>query len=158
MGSPSYYAMGGLALALALALAWGFRVDTLRARHESAHQQTKRAYAEAQEKAQAAFQARIAAQQAHNRRLNDAADQKSDDLRIVYRDRVVRLPAAPARCAAGGVTVPDAGDATRVDGPGGDPVLLERADAVICAVNTARLQAAREWALGLAGSSGAGVR
>ena len=144
---PWQYATGGLAVALALSLAWGARVDSLRAQHKAALEATIARYDAAQAKAQSDFDAKIAAMQAENRRLNDDADRKAADATIVYRDRVVRLPSAPASCAAGGSDLSDAGDAARANRPGRDSVILERADALICATNTARLEAAREWAL-----------
>lgn len=146
---PWQYATGGLAVALALSLAWGNRVDNLRAKHKAAHEQTIAAYDDAQAKAQADFDSQIAAMQAHNRRLNDEADRKADERTIVYRDRVVRLPSAPASCSAGSADMSAADIPQSNNGPGGDPIILERADALICATNTARLEAAREWALGM---------
>lgn len=146
---PWQYATGGLAVALALSLAWGARVDSLRAQHKAALETTIARYEAAQAKAQSDFDAKIAAMQAENRRLNDDADRKAADATIVYRDRVVRLPAAPASCVAGSAGVP-AGDVPQSNnGPGRDSVILERADALICATNTARLEAVREWALGM---------
>lgn len=146
---PWPYATGGLTIALALALGWGARVDHLRARHAAAHEQTRRDYQVAQARAQADFDAQIAALQSHNRRLNDAAHQKSQALSIVYRDRVIRLPAAPIACAARSAGLPTPADAGSADRSGDDPILLERTDALICATNTARLEAARDWALGM---------
>ncbi|MCW2406620.1 hypothetical protein M2336_003249 [Sphingobium sp. B1D7B] len=140
-------ATGALALALILALAWGMRVDHLRERHAAALAQARQDYRAAQAKAQADFDAQVAALRVHNRRLNDAAEQKSEALTLVYRDRVVRLPVAPAACASNRPGLPAPGDAQPVDRSGRDPILLDRADALICATNTARLEAARAWAL-----------
>ncbi|MCW2387409.1 hypothetical protein M2333_000455 [Sphingobium sp. B11D3B] len=140
-------ATGALALALILSLAWGMRVDHLRARHAAALAQARQDYRAAQDKAQADFDAQVAALRVHNRRLNDAAEQKSEALTLVYRDRVVRLPAAPATCAATIPGLPAPRDAQPVDRSGRDPILFDRADALICATNTARLEAARAWAL-----------
>lgn len=149
MLGPWQYATGGLALALVLSLAWGARVDSLREGHKTAHEQTKRDYRAAQDKAQAAFDAQIAAIQSHNRRLNDDADKKVADATIVYRDRVIRLPTASAQCATGSGSVPQGGNATSLDGPGSDAIILARDDALICATNQARLEAAHDWAIGM---------
>jgi hypothetical protein len=72
------------------------------------------------------------------------ADSKDTDLRIVYRDRVMRIPAARGQC-------PAAQDRTAevADGPRGDSIVLARPDALICATNTSRLLAAHDWALGI---------
>jgi hypothetical protein len=145
--TPWQYVAGGLAAALALSLGWGARVDHLRGDYKATLARTKRDYAEAQTKAQATFDTQIAALQTHNRRLNDAAQKQSDDLRIVYRDRVIRLPAATAQCITDGSAMPLPGDAGSPHRTSGDTVLLKRADALICATNTARLEAARDWAL-----------
>lgn len=141
------YVTGGLASALFLALLWGARVDHLRSKHKAAREQIERQLIDAQRRAQAAFDAQIAALQTHNRRLNHAVQEQNEDLRIVYRDRVIRLPAAPAACAPSEPELSASGHAGSADGPRGDPILLERADAMICATNTARLEAARNWAL-----------
>lgn len=146
---PWQYVTSGLAVALALSLAWGARVDRLRAMHKAALETTIASYEAAQAKAQSDFDAKIAAMQAENRRLNDDADRKAADATIVYRDRVVRLPSAPASCAAGSADMPAADIPQSNNGPGRDSVILERADALICATNTARLEVAREWALGM---------
>lgn len=141
--------IGGLVILLLAVLAWGLRVDSLRAGHKAAHAETIQGYKHAQKDAQAAFDAQIAAFQAQNRRLNDETDRKADAATIVYRDRVIRLPAAPAQCAASGTSMPEGGDAPLVDGPSGEAVILARADALICATNQARLEAAHDWAIGM---------
>lgn len=146
--------IGALIVALALVLAWAFRLDALRARHKAAHAETVERYADAQKRAQEAFDAQIAAIQSQNRRLNDEADKNVADTTIVYRDRVIRLPTAPAQCAAGGAQLPSPNLPQSPDGPGSDSpifdrVIIQRSDALICATNTARLEAAHEWARGM---------
>jgi hypothetical protein len=131
-------------------LAWALRLDHLRAGHKAAHEQTKRDYAAAQVEAQARFDRQVAAIIAKNRSANDVADKKDADLRIVYRDRVVRLRPASASCPASGAQLPSPDVPESDHGSGGDSVILERADALICATNTARLQAAQEWVNSLA--------
>lgn len=147
---PTQYIIAGLAaalcLALCLSLVWGVRVNSLRAQHKAAHEETIRRYTDTQAKAQEKFDAQIAAIQAHNRRLNDEIDRKANDVAIVYRDRVISLPAAPAQCSAGSADLPAAGASQGGNGPGSDTVLLTRADALICAVNTNRLERVKEWA------------
>lgn len=146
---PTQYIIAGLAAALCLSLVWGNRVNNLRAGHKAAHEQTIRDYKTAQEHAQKKFDAQIAEFQAQNRRLNDEIDRKANDVAIVYRDRVIRLPAAPAQCSAGGSDMPTTGTAQRGDSPSGDSVLLTRTDAMICADNAARLLQVKEWGGGL---------
>lgn len=150
---PWQYTTAGLSLALAISLAWGARVDSLRAQHRAALETTIARYEAVQAKAQSDFDAKIAAMQAENRRLNDDADRKAADATIVYRDRVVRLPSAPASCVAGSADMPAADVPESGNGPGGDSVILARTDALICATNTARLEAVREWSLGMNGGN-----
>lgn len=141
--------VGVLVVALALTYAWGSAGWRKADQHKTAHEQTIRDYKTAQEQAQKKFDAQIAEFQAQNRRLNNEIDRKANDVAIVYRDRVIRLPAAPAQCAAGGSDMPATGAAQRGDSPSGDSVLLTRSDALICADNTARLLQVKEWGEGL---------
>lgn len=153
-GNWKLISIGALIVALALVLAWAFRLDALRARHKAAHAETVERYTDAQKRAQEAFDAQIAAIQSQNRRLNDEADKNVADTTIVYRDRVIRLPTAPAQCAAGGAqlpspNLPQSSDRSRAEAELSDRVVIKRDDALICADNTARLEAVREWALGM---------
>jgi len=87
---------------------------------------------------------------AYRRRQNDA-DRQTDSLRAAYHNRVLRI--APARAGPAdraAIAMPGAQPAASPHRPGGDTLLLARSDALICATNTARLQAAHEWAKGLA--------
>jgi hypothetical protein len=70
------------------------------------------------------------------------ADSKDTDLRIVYRDRVMRIPSAGGQCATPPDRVPEG-----ASGPGGDSINIPRSDALICATNTSRLLAGHEWAV-----------
>lgn len=93
----------------------------------------------------------ITAMQTKYRRRQDEADRQTDSLRAAYHDRVLRIASAradPAGRAA--IAMPGAGPATRANRYGGDTLLLARSDALICATNTARLEAAHEWAKELA--------
>lgn len=153
LAGPWQYTTAGLALALAISLAWGARVDSLRAHHKAALEATIARYESAQAKAQSDFDLKIAEMQAQNRRLNDDADRKAADATIVYRDRVVRLPAAPASCVASSAELPTSDIPESGNGYGGDSVILAREDAMICATNTARLEAVREWSLGMNGGN-----
>lgn len=139
------YVSAGLLAALALALLWGWRVDALRAHYKDALAQQAKAYTDAQKAAQTDFDKKLAAAKAKNEELNNAADKKSADVSIVYRDRVLRLPAAS--CPASGTGLPKADVPESADGPGADAVVLKRDDVLICADNTARLQAAHDWAV-----------
>ena len=86
-------------------------------------------------------------------RLQNEADQRAIATRDDYLARVLRLPAAPRANQSSAVNpaVPGADLASSPLGPSSDSVLLARSDALICATNTARLEAAHLWALGLAG-------
>lgn len=141
------------ALSTALALTRGKLADLRKdLRVEQALHQTDIANVKAaQAKANADWQAEIARVQTENRRKTDEADRRADAARTDYAARVMRLPAAAAdpRLSGGGA-LPGPGGAPSADRPGGDSILLARADALICATNTARLQAAHVWALGLA--------
>lgn len=86
------------------------------------------------------------------RSIKDDTDRQTDNVLSDYRALVRMLPAAPARTTAGGSQerdVPSAGLAEGVKGPGGDSVLLARADVDICAINTGRLEQSRGWAMKL---------
>jgi hypothetical protein len=99
----------------------------------------------------AQFKAATKKAQAETKRIETAskeiaheADKQADAVTIVYRDRVLRLPSAASASAASKDNAPGS-----TDGPGSDPVILERSDALICAENTSRLQAAHDWAINL---------
>lgn len=90
--------------------------------------------------------------EALNAQLNAKADKTAGDLRIVYRDRVLRQAGAHPGCAAEtnlpGADVPEGGD-----GPGaGSGLFISTPDALICADNTARLKAVQEWAVSMEGN------
>ncbi|OJY65523.1 MAG: hypothetical protein BGP16_12930 [Sphingobium sp. 66-54] len=141
------------ALSTGLALTRGKLVDARQdLRVEKALHETDTAnFKAAQAKANADWQAEMARVQTVNRRLNDEADRRADAGRADYAARVMRLPAATADPGlSSDREMPGPGSAPSPDGPGGDSILLARADALICATNTARLQAAHEWALVLA--------
>lgn len=99
---------------------------------------------EAQKKA-TAFAVRMkAAFEKQNRSLNDETDKSAADVRLVYRERVMRLPTpSSAACRA---DLPEGGISEGVDGPSAEAVIL-RTDALICADNQARLESAHVWAL-----------
>ncbi|SHL96482.1 hypothetical protein SAMN05518668_104352 [Sphingobium sp. YR657] len=84
----------------------------------------------------------------------DEADARYADLSGQYRAAVLRYQAAQR--AVGGTDLPSAAEATQSrDGSGGGAVipagdiLIPQADALICAENTARLEAVRAWALSI---------
>jgi hypothetical protein len=84
----------------------------------------------------------------------DDADTRYADLSGQYRATVLRYQAAQ-RAASGNDLPESAGTAEGSDRSGGGAVvsvgdiLIPQADALICAENTARLQAAHEWVTGL---------
>ena len=95
--------------------------------------------------------AAITAMKTDYRRRQDDADRQTDSLRATYHNRVLRI--APARADPAdrtAATMPGASPPKSADRSGGDTLLLARSDALICATNTARLQAAHAWAKGLA--------
>lgn len=105
----------------------------------------------AQALARAGQLAEIAALKDDLRRRKDETDRRSDRLHADYRDHVLRIaPAGAGADPAGAAAMPGAGAAGGADRSGADTLLLARDDALICAQNTARLQAAHDWALGLA--------
>lgn len=153
-GNWKLIGVGALVVALALTYAWGSAGWRKADREQAAHETTKRDYAQAQKDAQAAFDAKYAALLTQNRRLNDAADKKVADTTIVYRDRVIRLPTAAATCypdsaEMSATGVPKSPDRSRAEAELSDRVVIPRDDALICADNTARLEAVREWSLGM---------
>jgi len=111
-------------------------------------------YAKAQsEAAQIALRAKIE-KDAENVAKAEQADDRYAALSAQYRAAIVRAKAAQGTGRA--TDLPSASEsAASVDRSGGSPVfpvgniLIPEADAFICATNTARLQAAREWAMGL---------
>lgn len=143
------YIAAGIGLVVVLLIAWALRLDHLRAGYKQALVDTVARYTQAQKDAQDRFNAAVATERARNERLNDEADSKAGATAIVYRDRVVRLPAAPTGCAADSAGLPTSDPASRSDGPGADTVILARSDAMICADNTGRLQAAHDWAVAM---------
>ena len=89
-----------------------------------------------------------------NAKKADVADSRADDLAARYR--ALSLQYASAQRAAGKADLPSpAQGAESSDGPGRPSlvpqgsILIPQADALICATNTARLEAVREWALSL---------
>lgn len=95
--------------------------------------------------------AHITAMKSDYRRRQDDADRQTDSLRADYHDRVLRI--APARAHPADraeIAMSGAKPSQSADRAGGDTILLARSDALICATNTARLEAAHEWAAGLA--------
>lgn len=87
--------------------------------------------------------------EALNAQLNAKADKAAGDLRIVYRDRVLRQAGAYSGCAAEtnlpGADAPEGGN-----GPGaGSGLFISTSDALICGDNTARLKAVQEWAVSM---------
>jgi len=140
-----------LIAALAIVLAWGMRVDHLRAGYKDALATTISRYTQAQKDAQAAFDAKVAASVARNKELNREADDKAVAATIVYRDRVVRLQSATSCGPAGGSDVSTSNVPASADRSSGDSIVsIKRADALICADNTGRLEAAHGWAISMA--------
>ncbi len=147
LGIGALLAIAGLSAALMLSRA---RLDSARqalTAERALRAADAAAFEAAQARADASWRAEVARIQNRNRRLNDDADRKVDAARADYATRVLRLPPAPADPGpSGGGALPGAELPARADRSGGAPILLDRADALICAANTARLEAAHEWA------------
>ena len=102
-----------------------------------------------------AFAAKIK-KEAEDAKKADAADARYADLSGQYRAAVLRYQAAQR--AAGKADLPQSPEGpASSDGPGGfavvptGSILIPQSDALICADNTARLEAVRDWALGIGG-------
>lgn len=118
---------------------------------QALHQTDIATFKAAQARAKADHLAEIDRLRTENRRQTDEADRRAVAARSDYAARVLRLPAAPGDPGLSrAADMPDAGVPQSPDRSGGDTILLTRADALICAANTARLEAAHEWAIALA--------
>jgi len=109
-------------------------------------------YRRAQAEATANALADARKKEAENARKADAADVRADDLAARYR--ALSLQYAAAQREARSTDLPGAAQASPgADSPGGAPlvplgsILIPEVDALICATNQARLEAAHEWAL-----------
>lgn len=81
-----------------------------------------------------------------NKEMNDEADKHSDDLRIVYRDRILWRTAKGNPASA---DMPGNEVSQGTDRPSEAPVCISQSDAMIFAENQARLESAHDWALGM---------
>lgn len=114
----------------------------------------RKEYERAQMEATAsAYAAKIKTEKAYEAE-REKADLAAADLGKQYRAIVLRF--AAAQRAGSGANLPQPAEASsRPDGPDRTAVLpvgqlmIPQADALICADNTARLEAARDWALSL---------
>lgn len=111
-------------------------------------------YEKAQAQATSAALSAKLKKDAENAQKAEQADSRYADLSQQYRAAVLRHQAAQRQ--ASGTDLPSLSESAESgDGPGGSPViplgniLIPENDAFVCATNTARLQAAREWALSL---------
>ncbi|WDA37875.1 hypothetical protein [Sphingobium sp. YC-XJ3] len=111
-------------------------------------------YRRAQAEATANALADARKKEAEDAKKADAADARYADLSQQYRAAVLRYQAAQG--SARQADLPSATESpTGSNGPGGPSIvpagsiLIPQEDALICATNTARLEAVREWALTL---------
>lgn len=122
----------------------------------AAHDKTKADYRLAQAEAEAAARKAKADQEAryraHAERTDANAEKAIADARAAAERYIARMrpqgtPGAPGGPAAS----PDSGSAPDGNRPGGEAelVLVSADDIRICSVNTARLEAVRDWSLGL---------
>lgn len=151
------YASGGLLMALALTVAHDRRLEYLRGYYsdgwgaeKKAHAQTVINYVAAEESAQATFDAKIQAQKLRSKETNDETDRKVAVLAAKYRSSVMRLKAATAAGTPQNTGLPETNVLEGADGSSSDTVNIPRNDALICAENTARLQAGHDEVLSLA--------
>ncbi len=150
---------GGVAL-IAVAI-WAWRINALRGEHLASLarcETEKTEQAEAFSRAQRAATDKAEAAKARKEAEHEALRQKSDadlaDLRERYRAVVLRQTAG--RSASGSAHLPrTATTAQSADGPRDSAVVslgtfvISEADALTCADNTARLQAAQTWAISI---------
>jgi hypothetical protein len=152
----SWYVSAVLGLTLVLtAFGWN---DTYKAlqNERSAHAQTIQTFNTAQTEANKKAEAK-------RKELQAKADEASKQSNATYNDLYSKYRATLLRFKAnqGGGQRPNSGERKAAQGsagPGGgadvlngqtDEVIISLGDAGICAVNTARLQAVRDWALKL---------
>ena len=144
---------------------WAWRIDGLRADHLAGLNQCRSEKSEQAEQFRRAQQAALdianaakARKEAEYDAARREADARYDDLGGKYRALVLRKAAADRR-AAGGAGLPGTAPAAQgADRAGENPgvpaggaaiatFVISDADALICAENTARLEAARAWAI-----------
>jgi hypothetical protein len=141
-------------LPIVLLALWGWRVDSLRGHYKDSLVAQAASYRQAQAEASSnALSAKIQ-KEAEYAKKADAADARYAGLSGQYHAAVLRYQAAQR--AAGKADLPESTKATEgSDGSGAGSILpigqlmIPEADAFICAENTGRLQAVREWALSL---------
>jgi|GEM_PF-2050896 len=151
LGLAALVALAGVTVALKVQTTRLHKAQTSLAAEASAHAADIAHFKAAQHRADADWRAQVERMTADFRRQKDDADRQADATLAVYRDRVLRLPAASdtarATTPAG---LPGAGTAEGAYRSGDASILLARADALICAKNSARLMAAHEWAIATA--------
>ena len=143
-------------LPIVLLALWGWRVDSLRGHYKAGLMAQAASYRQAQAEASSnALSAKIQKEAEYVKKA-DAADARYADLSSQYRAAVLRYQASQR--AAGKTDLPESATGAEVsDGSGAGSILpvgqlmIPEADAFICADNTGRLQAVREWALGIGG-------
>lgn len=144
-------------LLLALLGAQTLRVASLKSslRAEQAARKADRAsYETAQAQAAVDAYAAKVKKEAEDAKKADAADARYADLSRQYRAAVLRYGTAQGHASKTDLpgTTETAQGSDRPGGPAVIPqgsILIPQADALICSDNTARLEAVREWALGL---------
>lgn len=153
----AHWKLIGLALLLAALGIQQLRVTGLQSSlsaERSGRLADRKEYERAQLEATAkAFAAKIK-KEAEYEAEREKADTAAADLGKQYRSAVLRYQAAQR--AGSGANLPQPAEAAaRPDGPDRSSVLpvgqlmIPQADALICADNTAKLEAARDWALSL---------
>lgn len=165
MNLPAFFIAflrGNWKLLLGVGLILLLIVQTFRLQNTQAALEAERAarsadrseYRRAQAEATANALADARKKEAEDAKKADAADARYADLSQQYRAAVLRYQAAQG--AARQADLPSAPESpASSDGPGGPSlvpqgsILIPQEDALICATNTARLEAVRGWALNL---------
>ena len=153
----AHWKLIALALLLAVIGIQQLRVTGLKSSlrvEKAAHATTIANYRQAQADATAkALAAKIETEKRHEAE-REKADARAADLGQQYRAAVLRLQAAQ-RAASGTNLSKPAETAGSPDSAGGAPVIplgsimITEADALICATNQGRLEAAHDWALSI---------
>lgn len=149
-----YWRIGLFALTLLALTLQTFRLGSTQSALEAetaGRREDAARYAQAQAEAAAIALSAKMKKEAEYAAKAEQADARADDLGQRYHAAVLRYQAAQRSGRAADMPG-TAQSAESSDGPGGSPViplgniLIPEADAFVCATNTGRLQAAREWA------------
>lgn len=148
----SWYVSAALAVMVTITTAGWVHTNNVLQRERAYHQQFEQRVKDAQAEANQKAEQKRKELEEKARREAEQADKRYDDLYSKYRANLLRYQASQR--SSGGPSDRYLQATEGGDGPGGSPELSEGLiisvhDAEICAVNTARLQAVRDWAIKL---------